>query len=197
MEHSRPGVTSSARRDPLGRAESADDIALATKGDAQAFERLYKAHVARIHSLAMRMIGPDRAGEVTQDVFVRAWQKLGSFRGEAAFGTWLYRLAINLILSRREWLAVLRSREVAGDGLLDLLPSRQPPAGIGLDFESAIGRLPVGARQVFVLHDVEGYKHKEIARMLRVTPGTSKAQLHRARMLLRRVLGRDGRGKEK
>jgi len=136
------------------------------------------------------MLGYDLADEATQDVFVRAWQKLGTFRGESAFGTWLFRLAVNLMLTRRAQLAVKRGREVVDDELLGLQPDRSRPETLGMDFETAIGRLPEGARQVFVLHDIEGYTHEEIARALGVTAGTSKAQLHRARLLLRRVLGK-------
>lgn len=191
MEHSRPGVT------PLQVPETvppvagdAGDVARAANGDALAYRRVYDAHVGRIHSLARRMIGPELADEATQDVFVRAWQKLGSFRGESAFGTWLYRLAINLLLSRRAQLATLRGREVSNDELVALQPDRPRSADLSLDFETAIAKLPDGARQVFVMHDIEGYKHEEIAGMLGVTTGTSKAQLHRARMLLRRVLSK-------
>ena len=141
-------------------------------------------------SLARRMMGAELASEVTQDVFVRAWEKIGTYRGEAAFGTWLYRLGLNLMLSRRGQLALRRSREVQSEELLESLPSAARSAELGLDFETAMGRLPEGARHVFVLHDVEGYKHEEIARLLGVTSGTSKAQLHRARMLMRRTLSR-------
>lgn len=189
MEHSRPGVTPSPGPESAKPAAGdARDVALAAGGDTQAFRRLYDAHVGRIHSLARRMIGPDLAAEATQDVFVRAWQKLASFRGESQFGTWLYRLALNLMLSRRAQLALRRQREIADDELLALQPDRPRSGDLSLDFETAIGRLPEGAKQVFVLHDVEGFKHEEIAGMLGVTSGTSKAQLHRARMLLRRVL---------
>ena len=137
------------------------------------------------------MLSADEASEITQDVFVRAWQKVGSFRGEAAFGTCLYRLAINVILARRSKLATWRSRISAQEGVLESLPARPAPVDLGMDFEYAIGRLPEGAKQIFVLHDIEGYKHEEIARMLAVTAGTSKAQLHRARMMLRRSLIRE------
>jgi RNA polymerase sigma factor (sigma-70 family) len=191
MEHSRPGVTPSQGQESVpSRTGDARDVALAAAGDTQAFRRLYEAHAGRIHSLARRMIGPDLAAEATQDVFVRAWQKLSTFRGESAFGTWLYRLALNLMLSKRAQLALRRQREVSDDELLALQPDRPRSGDLGLDFETAIGRLPDGAKQVFVLHDVEGFKHEEIARMLGVTSGTSKAQLHRARMLLRRVLAK-------
>ena len=192
MEHSRPGVTPSSGPESVQPvAGDAGDIALAVGGDAQAFRRLYEAHAGRIHSLARRMIGPDLAAEATQDVFVRAWQKLDTFRGESQFGTWLFRLGVNLMLSRRAQLATQRKREVSDDELVALQPDRPRSGDLSLDFETAIGRLPDGARQVFVMHDIEGYKHDEIAALLGVTAGTSKAQLHRARMLLRRVLGRN------
>lgn len=175
-------------RSALADSEAAD-VALAASGDASAFERLYRRHVGRIHSLGARMAGSDQADELTQDVFVRAWQKLGSFRGQAAFGTWLYRLAINLILGRRAALNRDRNRTADGEGAIDRMQSRVDEPELTMDFERAIELLPNGARQVFVLHDVEGFKHDEIAEMLGVTAGTSKAQLHRARMSLRRYLG--------
>jgi RNA polymerase sigma-70 factor (ECF subfamily) len=136
------------------------------------------------------MIGPDLADEVTQDVFVRAWEKLGSFRGEAAFGTWLHRLAINVILGRRKKLGIARERFVDGEKVLGSMSDRPKGAETAIDFEVAMGMLPDGAQQVFVLHDVEGYKHDEIAEMLGISTGTSKSQLHRARMILREHLDR-------
>ena len=191
MEHSSPGVSTSERHPSVRQTDgSVEDAARAAAGDRRAFERLYRTPAARIHGLARRMMGGDQAEEITQDVFVRAWEKVGSFRGEAQFGTWLYRLAINLILSRRGRLAVQRAREMPDDTALEAVPARPGRSDLGMDFESSIERLPEGARQVFVLHDVEGYKHEEIADLLGVTSGTSKAQLHRARMLLRRSLSR-------
>lgn len=163
-------------------------MALAASGDARAFERLYRLHVARIHSLARRMVGPADADELTQDVFVRAWQKLSTFKGQSAFGTWLYRLAINLILGRRASMGREAQKLVAGEAVLDSMHARQARPELSVDFERAIERLPKGARTVFVLHDVEGFKHDEIAALLDVTTGTSKAQLHRARMMLRQHL---------
>ncbi|MGH7701088.1 MAG: RNA polymerase sigma factor, partial [Gemmatimonadales bacterium] len=132
----------------------------------------------------------DLADDVTQDVFVRAWEKLATFRGEAAFGTWLYRLAVNVILARRKTLGTERGRFDDAADALDAAPARPETPGAGLDFEAAIGRLPEGARQVFVLHDVEGYTHEEIAGLLGVVAGTSKSQLHHARMALRQYLER-------
>ena len=168
-------------------AEAAD-VALAASGDARAFERLYRTHVPRVHSLVRRMLDADEADDVTQDVFVRAWQKLATFRGEAAFGTWLHRLAVNVILARRKVVGTERVRYDSAEGTLDELPGRHSHHESAVDFEEAVNRLPDGARQVFVLHDMEGYTHEEIGRMLGVVPGTSKSQLHHARMALREYL---------
>ncbi len=178
---------------PLERAAlspilETSDVGLAARGDAKAFARLYEEHKDRVFGLARRMAGPEHAAELTQDVFVRAWQKLGTFRGEARFGTWLHRLAVNLILSRRASFATQRARFLDGETVLESLPSRSAGREHHMDFEAAIGRLPDGARAIFVLHDVEGYRHEEIAALLGVTSGTTKAQLHRARMLLRGYL---------
>jgi RNA polymerase sigma-70 factor (ECF subfamily) len=164
------------------------DAALAAEGDDGAFERLYRRHVNRIHSLARRMAGPDAADELTQDAFVRAWQKMSQFRGEAAFGSWLYRVAISVILGHRRRLAIHRGREAPEESIRGGTPSHETSTQIGIDFEAAMETLPERARHVFVLHDVEGYKHHEIARFMKITTGTSKSQLHRARMLLRTSL---------
>jgi RNA polymerase sigma-70 factor (ECF subfamily) len=163
------------------------DVALAAAGDASAFERLYRTHVARVHSLARRMLGSDLADEVTQDIFVRTWQKLGTFRGDSAFGTWLHRLALNVVIERRRSFAVQRER-TADATALDLVTVPPARADLRVDFEHAMAELPPGAREIFVLHDVEGYKHREIADLLEITSGTSKRQLHRARMLMRQWL---------
>ena len=164
------------------------DAMLAAAGDSRAFERLYRRHAGRVYSLARRMLGQDHPDDVTQEVFVRAWRKLGTFRGEAAFGTWLHRLAVNLILSHRSARGIERRRLHDSPDPLELEPARAARPEWGVDFEGAIRRLPEGARRVFVLHDVEGYKHEEIAGMLDITTGTSKSQLHHARMALRKHL---------
>ena len=156
-----PGTSTVA--EPVPKFADSNDAALAAAGDRHAFERLYRAHVGRIHGLVRRMIGTDEATEVTQDVFVRAWQKLGTFRGESAFGTWLHRVAVNVVLTRRAQLGSRRDRFLADDTVLESLPSRPGARDLGLDFETAIHRLPEGARHVFVLHDIEGYRHEEIA----------------------------------
>jgi len=165
------------------------DVALAAGGDAAAFERLYRTHVAKVHSLARRMLGSHEADEVTQDVFVRTWQKLGTFRGDAAFTTWLHRLAVNVVIERRRSYAIQRER-ISDDELAIERAAVTPPrrGDLAVDFEQALASLPDGAREVFVLHDVEGYKHREIAVLLDITSGTSKRQLHRARLLLRKRL---------
>ena|ERR1043166_3656875 len=172
------------------------DVALATAGDRRAFERLYRANVNRVYSVCARMVvDRTRAEELTQDVFVRAWDKLHLFRGESSFSTWLHRMAVNVVLNARKADGRLRSKfeeqdEVAGLDALPAASSAMIGAGEMLDIEAAIARLPAGARRVFVLHDVEGFKHEEIAQQLGVTTGATKAQLHRARMLLRGYLSR-------
>ena len=127
-----------------------DDVALAAQGDTGAFERVYSAHLGRVHNLARRMAGPDSADELTQDVFVRAWQKLGTFRGESSFGTWLHRLAVNVIVERFRTLGTARDRFLAdGEAVLERLPG----SGGGptrhdarMDLDTAMKRLPPGAR---------------------------------------------------
>ena len=173
------------------------DVVRAAAGDRIAFERLYRQHVNRVFSLCARMVADRaRAEELTQDVFVRAWEKLHLFRGESSFSTWLHRLTVNVVLNARKSEGRQRSRFEETDeesGGIDALPGvvGMPLApGDLLDLEAAIAELPPGARRVFVLHDVEGYKHEEIAEMLGVTSGATKAQLHRARLLLREALNR-------
>lgn len=179
-----------SRAAPTGTGTEQDDVRRAAAGDAPAFERLYRTHAARIHSLCRRMAGPEEADDLTQEVFVRAWRKLDSFRGEAAFGTWLFRLGVNVVLARRATMGSYRARfTTEADGApVEERGRAAVPIGSRLDLERAIGKLPEGARRVFVLHDVEGYKHEEIAEMLSITAGTSKSQLHRARMTLREHL---------
>ena len=134
----------------------------------------------------------ERAEELTQDVFVRAWEKLGSFRGESAFTTWLHRLAVNVVLNARKIDGRDRTRygSLDDEGGEDFPTPGVAPAGMRMDLETAVAKLPPGARKVFVLHDVQGFKHEEIAEMLGVTSGSCKAQLHRARLLLRERLNR-------
>jgi len=178
------------RTEDLSPATTREEVAKAASGDVGAFERLYRAQVARVHSLARRMAGPAQADELTQDVFVRAWQKLGTFRGDSAFATWLHRLAVNVIIERFRVKSAERLRLVEGDDLFALTAGVPVKHAERLGLEAALELLPPGAKRVFVLHDVEGYKHEEIAEMLGVTSGATKAQLHRARLLLREALNR-------
>jgi RNA polymerase sigma-70 factor (ECF subfamily) len=172
-----------------------DDAPLVTRaaaGEAAAFERLYRKHVGRVHGTIWRLCGRNeaRAQELTQDAFVRAWRKLAEFRFESAFGTWLHRLAVNVALMD------LRGRGGADDLEVPILEREfEDHAGrferheLGLDLERVVATLPPRARAVLVLHDVEGWKHHEIAAELGMAVGSSKAQLHRARGLLRARLG--------
>jgi RNA polymerase sigma-70 factor (ECF subfamily) len=164
----------------------------AQEGDVGAFEQLYRDHVGRVFALCLRLAGDaSLAEELAQEAFVRAWQKLGSFRGESAFSSWLYTLTVNTALSERRSRRRRTSRIVATDDLSAFdRPGRPPGPEHGFDLEKALDRLPPGARAVLVLHDVEGYKHQEIAEMTGIAAGTSKAQLHRARRLLREALAR-------
>jgi RNA polymerase sigma-70 factor (ECF subfamily) len=179
----------------IGNGDS--DVARAAAGDRVAFERLYRQHVNKVYSLCARMVADrTRAEELTQDVFVRAWEKLHLFRGESAFGTWLHRLTVNVVLNARKTDGRQRTRFEENDDDAGGMDAHAGVVGMPLapgdllDLEEAIGQLPPGARRVFVLHDVEGYKHEEIADMLGVTSGATKAQLHRARLLLREALNR-------
>jgi RNA polymerase sigma factor (sigma-70 family) len=163
-------------------------VSFARRGDQAAFERLYRRHVGRIRGLARRLADFDEADEITQDVFVRAWEKLAGFRGASSFGTWLHRLAVNLIIERHRR-SFRRSSWLTGDETaLDHVAVGDRDGAFSMDFAAAVRRLPAGARRVFVLYDVEGYRHDEIGKLMGISVGTSKAQLHRARMILRRYL---------
>ncbi|HLM53451.1 MAG TPA: sigma-70 family RNA polymerase sigma factor [Pseudoxanthomonas sp.] len=166
---------------------------LAASGDAGAFEALYRRHASRVHGVIVRLVGAQgvRAEDLTQEAFVRAWQALPKFRFESAVSTWLHRLAVTTALME------LRSRrsgprfDDAEDALDDLGMADSAGSGtaLGMDLERAVATLPPRARAVLVLHDVEGWKHEEIAASLDMAVGSSKAQLHRARHLLRARLG--------
>jgi RNA polymerase sigma-70 factor (ECF subfamily) len=161
-----------------------EDVALARRGDIAAFERLYHNHVPRINSVAEWMLGTRDTDDVLQDIFVRAWERLATFRGEAMFGTWLRQLAINVILRFRERSRKQHERFLTDDAALQ---SAEAPDTFHLytDIEVAVGKLPPRSRDVFILHDVEGYKHHEIAEMLGISANTSRWQLHEARARLR------------
>lgn len=174
--------------------EPPNDLRAAQAGDTEAFGRLYRAHVGRVHALAIRLTGDRRAAEeLVQSAFVRAWQKLPTFRGESALATWLHRLTVNVFLlddrgARRRALREL-PEEAAPEPATALRPQTIGPED-RIDLERAIARLPEGARVAFVLHDIHGYDHAEIAAMSGVAPGTIRAQLFRARRRLQEALDR-------
>lgn len=174
--------------------QPSDLVRRAQQGDQAAFQDLYREHVGRVYALCLRLTAdPTRAEELTQDAFVRAWERLATFRGDSAFGSWMYRLTINVVFlsrrtERRRTLRVFTSDDPAVLEQAPGEPGRAP--GLTYDLERAIAGLPAAAREVFVLHDVEGYRHEEIARLTGIAVGTSKAQLFRARRLLREALNR-------
>jgi RNA polymerase sigma-70 factor (ECF subfamily) len=170
-------------------------ISQALSGDKMSgFEDLYRTHYRRVYSICLRMTGSvAEAEDLTQEVFIQLHRKLGSFRGEAAFTTWLHRLTVNQVLMHFRKRSV-RSELTTDDGEIpdsvdpDTVNPESMPIVDRIGLEIAISQLPPGYRAVFVLHDVEGYEHEEIARILGCSAGTSKSQLHKARLKLRRLL---------
>ena len=180
----------------LGEAEA---IRRAQQGDAEAFERLYRLHNRRVYALCLRMVGNTaEAEDLTQEAFLQLFRKIGTFRGESAFSTWLHRLAVNVVLMR------LRKKTLAQTSLEEVTEPDEDVGGprkdIGgpdlrlsgsvdrVNLERAVEQLPPGYRSVFVLHDVQGYEHNEIATIMNCSIGNSKSQLHKARMRLRQLL---------
>ncbi len=170
-------------------ATDQDLVARCRAGDAAAFEAIYRQHAPRIFALACRIAGSRADGEdLLQEIFLQAHRKLDSFKGDAALGTWLYRLATNYCLD------FVRSRRAKMDRVTDPLEG-EPPGRIGgesplvrIDLERAIEQLPDGCREAFVLHDVEGYDHREVGRLMGIAEGTSKSQVFKARARLRALL---------
>lgn len=175
------------------------DLELAARcraGDADAFEELYRQHARRLFSLVVRMVGSaEDAEDLVQEVFLQAHRKLAGFRGESTLGTWLYRLTMNHCLDH------LRGRQAKMSRATESLDDEDaaepmarapavPPAISRMDLEKAIAALPPGSRAAFLLHDVEGFEHREIAAILGVSEGTSKSQVHKARLKLRAILRR-------
>ena len=173
-------------------ASEAQWVEAARAGDRFAFEHLYRAHCDRIYGLCWRMCGGDRAlaEDLVQDAFVRAWNKLDLFKGESQFGTWLHRLTVNVVLSdRRIRLKRVRKEQELDEGTeRTMIGEADVVAGLRQDLEDAIAGLPERARTVLILYDIEGYQHDEIASLTGMAVGSSKAQLHRARKLVREVL---------
>lgn len=168
-----------------------DFVLSAQAGDVNAFESLYREHLGKVYGLCLRMLRePSRAEELTQEIFVLAWQKLGSFRGASAFSTWLYRLAANTVLGHLRSQGRWDERFAALDESLPESTGDIPRPDRGIDLERAIAALPPAARMVFLLSQVEGYRHAEIAELIGIAEGTSKAHLHHARQQLRKDLDR-------
>ncbi len=184
-------MTHDAKTDHTGTSAPASiDVRRAQRGDAAAFERLYREHVGRVYGLCLRMVADSgRAEELTQDVFVHAWNKLDRFAGRSAFSTWLHRLTVNLVISAQ------RSRKREQDRVdgneseaVEQYADKAGMTGLAMDLENAIASLPEQARRVFVLYQLEGYAHQEVAETLGIAQGTSKAHLYRARQLLKESL---------
>jgi RNA polymerase sigma-70 factor (ECF subfamily) len=182
-----------------GVLTEADAIRLAQQGDASAFERIYRLHSRRVYALCLRMVGnPAQAEDLTQEAFLQLFRKIGTFRGESAFSTWLHRLAVNVVLMR------LRKKTLSETSLEETIDPDDESSGPKRDFggpdlrlsgsldrvnlERAIEQLPPGYKSIFVLHDVQGYEHNEIAAIMNCSIGNSKSQLHKARMRLRMLL---------
>ena len=187
-------MTATSDVEPGAGAEAGDEPALVARardGDARAFEQLYRRHADRVYGLCWRLCDGDRARaeQATQDAFVRAWEKLDGFRGEAQFGTWLHRITVNVVLGERRLLQRWTTFEDAeASGPRPELATAAADHDLSRDLEAALARLPKGARAVLWLHDVEGYLHEEIAALTGIAVGTSKAQLHRARKLMKEHL---------
>jgi RNA polymerase sigma-70 factor, ECF subfamily len=186
-----------ARKSQGDKLSEAEAIERAKQGDEEAFEALYRLHKRRVYSLCLRMTANTATAEdLTQEAFLQLFRKIGTFRGESAFSTWLHRMAVNVVLMqlRKKGLPLVSLEETMETE--EESPKKEPGAedvrlagSINrLQLEQAIGDLPPGYRMVFLLHDVEGYEHNEIAEMVGCSIGNSKSQLHKARMKLRELL---------
>ena len=183
-----PNLLPMADAAPAAEADT-DLVRRAAGGDVRAFEQLYRRHAKRVHGVIWRLVGgvDARAEELTQDAFVKAWQALGGFRQDSAFTTWMHRLAVNTALMDLRGRAGAEALET-DDAVLEFHAAPSARRDLGMDLERLVAKLPPRARAVLVLHDVEGWKHEEIAQELGMAVGSSKAQLHRARHLLRAKL---------
>jgi RNA polymerase sigma-70 factor (ECF subfamily) len=180
-----------------GKLSEAEAIERAKQGDAAAFEALYNLHKRRVYSLCLRMTANTAAAEdLTQEAFLQLFRKIGTFRGESAFSTWLHRMAVNVVLMqlRKKGLAIVpleENIETEEETPKKELGADDPRLAGSIDrmqLQRSIASLPPGYRMIFLLHDVEGYEHNEIAEMVGCSIGNSKSQLHKARMKLREIL---------
>ena len=186
-----------AKKQQGDRLSEAEAIERAKQGDGQAFEALYNLHKRRVYSLCLRMTANTAAAEdLTQEAFLQLFRKIGTFRGESAFSTWLHRMAVNVVLMqlRKKGLPVVPLEDTMETE--DEAPRKEPGADDPrlsgsidrMQLQRSIAGLPPGYRMIFLLHDVEGYEHNEIAEMVGCSIGNSKSQLHKARMKLREIL---------
>ena len=200
------GLVARTRPTETGAISEAEAIRRAQQGDADAFERIYGLHSRRVYALCLRMVGNTaEAEDLTQEAFLQLFRKIGTFRGESAFSTWLHRLSVNVVLMR------LRKKTLALTSLEETTEPDEETGGPRKDFggpdvrlsgsvdrvnlERAVQQLPPGYKSIFVLHDVQGYEHNEIATIMNCSIGNSKSQLHKARMRLRGLLQEDARSR--
>jgi RNA polymerase sigma-70 factor, ECF subfamily len=194
---SKSGAGESVIANPTNTATSDYDLAQASsRGDMSAFEQIYERHHRRVYSLCLRMVAnATEAEDLTQEVYIQLFRKIGSFRGESAFTTWLHRLTVNHVLMhfRKKGVKLEKTTEEGEIGeIQDLIQggTERPRYVDRLALDKAIAELPPGYRTVFILHDIEGFEHEEIGNILGVSTGTSKSQLHKARMRLRDLLNK-------
>lgn len=176
---------------PASTSDAGDAVARARGGEVDAFGEVVREHGGRVYALCLRMCGNrERARELAHDALVRAWERMDSFRGDAAFSTWLHRLTVNVVLeaTRAERRREARVTTADEPEVLEGVPDGRGDVHARMDLERAIASLPPSARTVFVLHAVEGYRHEEIAAQMQLAEGTVRAHLHRARQLLMKVL---------
>ena len=187
------GLAAKTKPAPAPNSDHALAIA-AGKGDMEAFEQLYERHNRRVYSLCLRMTqNAAEAEDLAQEAFIQLFRKIGSFRGESAFTTWLHRLTVNQCLMHfRKRSVKLEKTTEEGETPVQIVRGTENPNAMPvmdrIALDNALEQLPPGYRTVFVLHDIEGHEHEEIAKMLGVAVGTSKSQLHKARMKLRKIL---------
>ena len=187
------GLATTKKVEPAPNSDLALAIA-AGNGDTGAFEKLYERHNRRVYSLCLRMTqNAAEAEDLAQEAFIQLFRKIGSFRGDSAFTTWLHRLTVNQCLMHfRKKSVKLEKTTEEGDTPIQVVSGTENPNSMPImdriALDNALTQLPPGYRTVFVLHDVEGHEHEEIAQMLGVAVGTSKSQLHKARMKLRKIL---------
>src|SRR5688572_1151738 len=178
----------------IGKATDFELAQVAAQGDMVAFEEVYKRHHRRVYSICLRMLqNASEAEDLTQDVFIQLYRKIGSFRGDSAFTTWLHRMTVNQVLMHfRKRTVKFEKTTEEGETPVQVVSGTANPEKMRIvdkiALDSAIDQLPAGYKNVFILHDIEGFEHEEVARILGCSVGTSKSQLHKARLKLQKLL---------